>query len=584
MKCYGSWVPYLIVAGIALVSIQPKVMAKSSIEVNRIARAITVRVDGGSEGGSGIVVQKEGNIYTVLTAAHVTFDKSSNQVISTTIVTPDDQEHQIISSSVKRFSVNVDLAIVKFRSFNQYQVAELGDSNKIEGGMEVYVSGFPAPTKVITQRIMVFRHGQVTANSTKIFENGYSILYENSTLPGMSGGPVLNEQGQLVAVHGRGDRDPIDGGKNGFNAGIPIARFVDFARKADINLGINLASTTQDLVPRADDFLISATEKWRKDDYQGALTDVNKAIALNPSLAAAYSRRGTVKYALKDVEGALTDYNKAIKLNPKFARAYTGRGIVRADSLKDVPGALNDFNTALNIDPQYALAYNNRGKLKAYELNNISGALADYNKAIELNPQYTVAYQNRGNLKVEKLNDISGAFADYTKGIELDPRYAGAYIGRGNLKADRLNDISGALTDYNKAIELDPKLAAAYQSRGILKVNRLNDVSGALADYNKSIELDPQSAGVYISRGNLKVSRLNDVSGALADYNKSIGLDPQIAVAYQNRGLLKKYHLNDMSGAVFDFRKAAQLFRKQGKTQELKQIIELLGKLGATEN
>jgi excinuclease UvrABC helicase subunit UvrB len=49
------------------------------------------------------------------------------------------------------------------------------------------------------------------------------------------------------------------------------------------------------------------------------------------------------------------------------------------------------------------------------------------------------------------------------------------------------------------------------------------------------------------------------------------------------KGSVKSVQL-DISGSIADFRKAAQLFRKQGKTQKLKFTIELLRKLGVTEN
>jgi V8-like Glu-specific endopeptidase len=35
---------------------------------------------------------------------------------------------------------------------------------------------------------------------------GYTIIYSAPTLPGMSGGGVFNGNGQLVAIHGYGDR------------------------------------------------------------------------------------------------------------------------------------------------------------------------------------------------------------------------------------------------------------------------------------------------------------------------------------------------------------------------------------------
>jgi hypothetical protein len=52
----------------------------------------------------------------------------------------------------------------------------------------------------------------------------------------MSGGPVLNQNGELVAIHGRGDRDLISGDKNGNNLGVPI----DLKRSIASSLGVNL--------------------------------------------------------------------------------------------------------------------------------------------------------------------------------------------------------------------------------------------------------------------------------------------------------------------------------------------------------
>lgn len=59
----------------------------------------------------------------------------------------------------------------------------------------------------------------------------------------MSGGAVLNQNGELVAIHGRGDREKNAQGefgqKTGFNLGIPVNRFATIAS----NLGVNLRET-----------------------------------------------------------------------------------------------------------------------------------------------------------------------------------------------------------------------------------------------------------------------------------------------------------------------------------------------------
>lgn len=58
----------------ALVQPQPALAEKTAAEIREIAEAITVRIDGpGNEqnNGSGTIVKREGNVYTVLTTWHV---------------------------------------------------------------------------------------------------------------------------------------------------------------------------------------------------------------------------------------------------------------------------------------------------------------------------------------------------------------------------------------------------------------------------------------------------------------------------------------------------------------------------------
>ena len=54
----------------AIVFHQSPAMAKDALAVAKVAKAITVRIEGSTQ-GSGVIVKKEGNRYTVLTAWHV---------------------------------------------------------------------------------------------------------------------------------------------------------------------------------------------------------------------------------------------------------------------------------------------------------------------------------------------------------------------------------------------------------------------------------------------------------------------------------------------------------------------------------
>jgi tetratricopeptide (TPR) repeat protein len=529
-----------ITATIPLVQVQGAT-AKTSVEIAETAKAITVLITNPKGTGSGVILQQQGDIYTVLTAAHVV-----QQTASYKITTSDDRSHEAISSSIRRAPGSIDLAVIQFKSTTKYPIAKLGNCNDIKSGMDLYVGGFPGETRAITQLVFVFREGKVSANSNKIFENGYSLVYSNNTLPGMSGGAVLNSDGELVAIHGRGDRDKDDN-KTGFNLGIPVNRFVTIASNMGVELREKIAPVPQNTVPRTDDYIASAAQKYNNKDYKGALADYNLAIELNPNDAITYNYRGYLKYwALKDTKGGLADYNRAIQLDAKLA-----------------------------------IAYFNRAWLKSHAGKDDRGGLADYNSAIQLNPNNPVAYYNRGNLK-ERFKDPQGALADYNRAIQLDPtdrqNYGLTYSKLAYIKAFNLEDFQGSIADWNRYIQIYPNDYGAYANRGLMK-KQLNDVQGALADYNKSIQLDStNNSEAYFYRASLKEKKIQDIPSALADYDRAIQINSHFAAAYERRAKLRHDILKDRSGAIQDLKQAARFYQEDNDLKSYQSAINLLKK------
>lgn len=129
----------------------------------------------------------------------------------------------------------------------------------------------------------------------------------------------------------------------------------------------------------AEDSFTSAQAKQAKGDLDGAISDYNSAIELDPKNPYAYYNRGLAKAAKGDVEGAVADYNRTIELNPKFPPAYNSRGNVK-QAKGDLDGAMADYNRAIELDPEYADAYSNRSKAKQAK-GDLDGAKADHNRA-----------------------------------------------------------------------------------------------------------------------------------------------------------------------------------------------------------
>jgi S1-C subfamily serine protease len=123
----GSELPIILV-GTALVIVQPLVVAAlTAAEVYPIAQQITVRIDGANT-GSGVIVERQGNNYTIVTNWHVVQLEGNYRV-----QTPDGKQYNINHSQVRKLS-GVDLAVFQFTSNQNYRVAEKGDSDQITGG------------------------------------------------------------------------------------------------------------------------------------------------------------------------------------------------------------------------------------------------------------------------------------------------------------------------------------------------------------------------------------------------------------------------------------------------------------------
>jgi tetratricopeptide (TPR) repeat protein len=535
----------------AVVSFAPAAAAKSPAEIEQIAKSVSVEIQmpGADRVGSGVIVHRQGNLYTLVTNRHVVCGSGNCDASRLSKIyrlrTADGQVHQVPKSAVQFLKDaagnSLDLASVQFRSDRTYQVAKVANLDSLKVDDALYTAGFPKGQG------WLFGSGQARAVVNKRLlgdQGGYTVIYNAETLPGMSGGGAFDKNGRLVAVHGLGDKYTNNTEAEVVGASNRVKQEID--SKIGFNRGIPVRWVVEGL-------------------------GVGRGILVGNRRLPRQIRVGNATAARTADEYFIAGFNKFVGADGDF----------RAEKRE----AVAQFSRAVALNPRYAIAYFIRAVTKK-QLNDPQGALADYDRAISLNPKFVPAYHRRAILKYEKLNDAQGALADFNKALSLNPKdtYASSvYYNRAILKKEKLNDAQGALADYNQAIALDPKNAIAYNNRGNLKKEKLNDAQGALDDFNKAISINPKLFLVYSNRGNLKKEKLNDVQGALADFNKAISLNPELAEVYDSRAILKKEKLNDRQGAIGDIRTAAKLFRSQGQTQNLQKAIRLLNSLGATE-
>jgi S1-C subfamily serine protease len=128
----------------------------------------------------------------------------------------------------------------------------------------------------------------------------------------MSGGPVLNRQGQLIGIHGaskligsmsgslrRETRgvDPITGSKFGLNLAIPIDTFLRLVPRVEPSLKVvAIPPQAPPPQPTAADLFIQSIDREADGDLSGkptsAITLLDEAIRLQPNFALAYFTEG----------------------------------------------------------------------------------------------------------------------------------------------------------------------------------------------------------------------------------------------------------------------------------------------------
>jgi uncharacterized protein YjiK len=337
----------ILLSTIVAVGIMPVALALSPPEVSKIAKKIAVRIEGGAP-GTGVIIGQQGNTYTVLTNAHVV-QKSTPY----TIQTFDGKIYPVNPTRVKRL-FGVDLSLLEFSSPQAYETASIGQSDELNEGMTLYVGGWAATDQVNRERGYRFTEGRLSGRSPNP-ENGYVLIYNNVVKPGMSGSPILDEQGLLVGINGKAVTDIRTGDADYY--GIPISIYLQLAK--NVNTPAPNPLPSQPPAPKPfQPFSLSPlpTPKAKPPLATPTVTPIPKVAKLPD--------KPKVNFSLV---AALTGHQQAI-----YTVVSSPDGKSLASGSHDRTIKIWDLETAQEIDTLsghansvYALAYSSNGKILA---------------------------------------------------------------------------------------------------------------------------------------------------------------------------------------------------------------------------
>ncbi|OIP83049.1 MAG: hypothetical protein AUK44_06255 [Porphyromonadaceae bacterium CG2_30_38_12] len=180
-----------------------------------------------------------------------------------------------------------------------------------------------------------------------------------------------------------------------------------------------------------------------------SINEISDKIALNDADADLYFSRALEYSLVQDFNSAIDDLNKALALRTDFTLAYFCRATVRyklIDYLKN--STINDENFKLetNLDKAKRLQIDDKTKFE------VEIVMRDLDKVMEQQPNFAFAYFNKANI-LSSQKDFNTAVTNYSKAIACDADFAEAYFNRGLTYLFMGNEPLG-LADLSKAGEL----------------------------------------------------------------------------------------------------------------------------------
>lgn len=112
---------------------------------------------------------------------------------------------------------------------------------------------------------------------------------------------------------------------------------------------------------------------------------------------------------------AIEEFTKAIAIDPDSAEAYYSRGLAYI-MIEDYASAVKDYDKAIELDPS-AVAYNNRC-WSYYKMGEYEQALPDCERSLQLNPDDVHALDSRARV-YQALGRTEDAIQDFDRIIEL---------------------------------------------------------------------------------------------------------------------------------------------------------------------
>ncbi|WP_333183646.1 tetratricopeptide repeat protein [Microcoleus sp. B3-D7] len=292
-------------------------------------------------------------------------------------------------------------------------------------------------------------------------------------------------------------------------------------------------------------------------DLGGAITCYERAIAIDPNYAAAYSNLGVVKQQTGRLTEAIAHYRQALAIDGHLAETASNLGSALAEA-GETEEAIAEYERALSLNPNCAEALINLGLLRE-EQGDVAEAISCYEQAIQVNPNCAVAYLNLG-IALEEQGEEAGAnyeraIANYERAIAIDPNYVDAlhHLAYASIRQGK---IDRAIAYYERALALQPDWAETDLAFGS-SLSSPDKLDEDVAVCQQAIQVLPASAQAHCNLG-IVLQKQGKIEDAIACYEQALSLKPDFPQALNNLGKAFE-EAGKMAEAIDCYRRAIEL-------------------------
>ena len=141
---------------------------------------------------------------------------------------------------------------------------------------------------------------------------------------------------------------------------------------AQLNLNIVEKVLSQQLQEEAALHYFSAIEWGNRDSLKMKISELSKALEINPEFALAYNERGIALAKTSEYERAIVDYDSALSLMPESSIIYFNKALSCDNSVKYVEARDAYFNFLNYTTPDYTW-YIIYARKRVHEINQTEG-------------------------------------------------------------------------------------------------------------------------------------------------------------------------------------------------------------------